>query len=56
MIVPSAKAALATVLDLAGGGHSSISIRDMDGNDVELEVLKAIVQMEDHPTIRLVPR
>jgi hypothetical protein len=56
VIVPNAKTALATVVELSAGGHSDISIRDMDGNEVELEVLRVIVEMEDNPTIRLVPR
>jgi hypothetical protein len=56
VIVPNAKAALATVVQLSGGNHGDIAIKDMDGNDIDLEVLKVMVEMEASPTFRLVPR
>jgi hypothetical protein len=56
VIVPNAKAALATVVQLSGGDHEDVSIKDMDGNEIELEVLKVMVEMEANPTFRLVPR
>ena len=54
VIVPNAKAALATAVQLSST-HETISIKDMDGNEVELEVLKAMVEMEGS-AFHLVPR
>ena len=56
VIVPNAKTALATVEELSEHGHLDIFIRDIDGNTIELEVLKAMVDMESNPAMRLVPR
>ena len=56
VIVPTPKIALATVEELSADGHSDVFIKDLDGNDVELEVLKAMADMEANPALRLVPR
>jgi hypothetical protein len=56
VIVPTAQTAVATVEELSEHGHSDVLVKDMDGNGVELEVLKAIVDMEANPTLKLVPR
>ncbi len=50
MIVPTAQTAVATVEELSEHGHSDVLVKDMDGNGVELEVLKAIVDMEANPS------
>ena len=56
VLVPTAKAALAAADELSGRGHREIFIKDMDGNDVDLDVLQMIVDMESNPAIRLVRR
>ncbi len=56
MLVPNAKAALAAVAELSSRGHFDTLIKDMDGNDVDPDVLQAIIEMEANPTIRLAPR
>lgn len=56
VIVPNARAALAMVVQLSGGKHASILIKDMDGKKIELDVLKAMVELEASPSLRLVPR
>jgi hypothetical protein len=55
VIVPNAKSALATAVQLSGK-HENIAIKDMDGNEVDLEVLRAMVDMEGSAAFRLVPR
>lgn len=56
VLVPNAKAALAAVEELSGRGHQAVFIKDMEGKDVDPEVLQAIVDMESNPNIRLVRR
>jgi hypothetical protein len=56
VIVPNAKAALAMVVQLFGGNHAGILVKDMDGREIEIDVLKAMVEMEASPSLRLVPR
>jgi hypothetical protein len=55
VIVPNAKAALATAVQLSSK-HENISIKDMDGNEVELEVLRAMVDLEGSRAFQPVPR
>ena len=47
VFVPNAKIALATIEEFSEHGHLDIMATDMDGNDLELEVLKAMVGRED---------
>jgi hypothetical protein len=54
--VAGAKGALATFEELSAARHSDISVRDMEGNEIEIEVIRVIVAMEANPSIRLVPR
>ncbi len=56
VIVPSPQTALATVEELSEHGHSDVLVKDMDGNGIELDVLKAIADMEVSRAISLVPR
>jgi hypothetical protein len=56
VLVPNAKAALATASELSGRGHLEIVVKDMDGNVVDPEVLQVIVDLEANPTIRLLVR
>jgi hypothetical protein len=56
VMVSSAKAALAVVVELSGQGHLGIVVKDMDGNEVDLEVIKVIVDLEANPVLRLVRR
>jgi hypothetical protein len=56
VLVPNAKAALAAVNELSGRGHLGVFIKDMDGKDVDLEMLQVIVDLEANPTLRLVRR
>jgi hypothetical protein len=56
VIVPSPQTALATVEELSAHGHSDVLVKDMDGNGIELDVLKAIADMEVSRAISLVPR
>jgi hypothetical protein len=56
VLVPNAKAALAAVNELSGRGHLGVFIKDMDGKDVDLEILQVIVDLEANPTLRLVRR
>jgi hypothetical protein len=56
VITADAKSALAKVVELSAAGHSDVVIRDMDGNEIELEVLKFVVEMEANPTLQLVPK
>jgi hypothetical protein len=55
-MVPNAKEALATIVQLSGRGHKDISIKDMDGREIELAVLKMMVELEANPTLQLVSR
>jgi D-aminopeptidase len=54
--VPSPQKALATVEELSGHGHSDVFVKDMHGNSIELDVLRATVDTEASRTIGLVLR
>jgi len=57
VLVPNAKAAaLVAVNELSDRGHLGVFIKNMDGKDVDLEMLQAIVDLEAKPTLRLVRR
>jgi hypothetical protein len=56
VIVPNAKTALATVEELSEAGHVEIFVKDIEGGEIGLDVLKAMVDMETNATISLVPR
>jgi hypothetical protein len=56
IMVAGAKAALTAFTELSGDGHKYLVIKDFDGNEIDIEVLKVIVDLEANPTIRLVPR
>jgi hypothetical protein len=55
VLAPNAKAALAA-MELLSRDHLDVAIKDMDGNSVDSRVLQVMVDLEENPTIRLVPR
>jgi hypothetical protein len=56
IIAPNARAALATIEELSAAKHTDISVRDMDGNEVDIRVLQAMIDLEASRILRLVPR